>query len=52
MARSLTINHVEQPATSRLFNIFLLIAAAWLAMITLTGWAAEAPAAASVEARP
>lgn len=30
MARSLTIKNTEKPATSRLFNVFLLIAMAWL----------------------
>jgi len=30
MARSLTIKNTEKPATSRLFNVFILIAMAWL----------------------
>lgn len=30
MARSLTIKNTEKAATSRLFNVFLLIALGWL----------------------
>jgi hypothetical protein len=32
VARSLHVKHEEQPATSSLLNIFLLIAFGWLAM--------------------
>lgn len=35
MARSLTIQHDEKPATSTLLNAFLLLAFGWLAMTAI-----------------
>ncbi|HJN76884.1 MAG TPA: hypothetical protein QGF58_23350 [Myxococcota bacterium] len=32
MARTLTIKNTEEPATSRLFNVFLLVALGWLVL--------------------
>lgn len=46
MARSLTIKHTEAPGTSRLFNAFLLLAAAWLGLSVLaSAFVGEADAA-------
>lgn len=46
MARSLTIKHTEAPGTSRLFNVFLLLAAAWLGMsLVASAFAGEADVA-------
>lgn len=45
MARSLTVSHDEKPSTNRLLNVFLLIAAGWLAAAALGGWSSDAPAA-------
>ena len=44
MARSLTVNHDEKPATSALFTGFLVLAIGWLLLSTFTG-ANEADAA-------
>ncbi len=32
MARSLTVEHTEEPRTSRLLNAFLLLALGWLTL--------------------
>ena len=46
MARSLTIKHTEAPGTSRLFNVFLLLAAGWLGLSVLAAaFSGEADAA-------
>lgn len=44
MARSLTVNHTEQPATTPLFTAFLLLAFAVLALSALTAFATESSA--------
>lgn len=44
MARSLHVKHEELPATSSLFNVFLLLAFAWLAL-TAIATASSAPPA-------
>ena len=41
MARSLTVKHEEQPATSTLLNAFLLLAFAWLATTAVVSAVAE-----------
>jgi hypothetical protein len=41
VARSLVINHQEEPSTNPLFTGFLLFAAGWL---LLAGFVSEAPA--------
>ena len=45
MARSLTVNHDEKPATNLLFTGFLLLAAAVLMLSALTGYATDSAAA-------
>ncbi len=50
MARSLNVKHEEAPATSSLFNLFLLLAVAWLALGALVGGAASADAGAPAPA--
>lgn len=46
MARSLTVKHTEAPGTSRLFNAFLLLAAAWLGLsVVAAAFVGEADAA-------
>jgi hypothetical protein len=45
MARSLTVNHDEKPATNVLLNMFLLVAVGWLTALAFTGWASEGQAA-------
>ena len=52
MARSLTVNHQEQPATSALLNVFLLLAFGWLGLSALSAAFAETPAPAGAEAPP
>ncbi|MEL6343174.1 MAG: hypothetical protein AAFV53_08555 [Myxococcota bacterium] len=42
MARSLTINHTEKPATSPLFNAFILLALGWMALAAITSASADA----------
>lgn len=49
MARSLTVKHEEQPATSALFTGFLVIAIACLLLSTLAGFVAPADAAPATE---
>ncbi len=46
MARSLTVQHEETPATSTLLNAFLLLAFAWLATTAVVSAVSE-PAAVS-----
>lgn len=41
MARSMTITQEETPTTSRLFNIFLLLAVGWMALAAITSASAE-----------
>jgi len=50
MPRSLTVTHTEKPGTSSLFNAFLLLCGAWLAVSMLVA-AANADATAT-EASP
>lgn len=46
MARSLTIKHTEAPGTSRLFNVFLLLAVGWLGLaVVASAFSGEADAA-------
>lgn len=35
MARSLNVKHEEVPATSSLFNVFLILAFAWLTLTAI-----------------
>lgn len=44
MARSLTVQHEENPSTSPLLTGFLLFAVAWLVLGTFLAGAAEAEA--------
>lgn len=45
MARSLTIKHTEAPGTSRLFNVFLLLAVGWLGLsVVASAFAGEGDA--------
>jgi hypothetical protein len=41
MARSLTVKHEEKTGTSSLLNLFLLLAFAWLAGMSVMASAAE-----------
>ena len=52
MARSLNVKHDEAPATSSLFNVFLVLAVAWLALGALVGGAASADGGAAAVAAP
>ncbi len=47
MARSLTVNHDEKPATNLLLNVFLLVAVGWLTAVAFSGWGQAATAAAA-----
>lgn len=49
MARSLTVKHEEQPATSTLLNAFLLLAFAWLAVTAVVSAVAEPTSAGAAE---
>jgi hypothetical protein len=42
MARSLTIKKEENPATSPLLNVFLLLAVAWMAVTAIVASTADA----------
>ena len=48
MARSLTVNHTEAPATSGLFNAFFLLALGWMVLAAFTSANAEVEDAAAV----
>jgi hypothetical protein len=52
VARSLTVNHQEQPSTSALLNVFLLLAFGWLALSAASAAFAESPAPPPTEAPP
>lgn len=39
MARSLTVNHQEQPGTNALFTGFIVFACGWLALTAFAGFA-------------
>ncbi len=46
MARSLTIEHTEEPGTSSLLNAFLLLALVWLTLgMLVSGFTADAQTA-------
>jgi hypothetical protein len=51
MARSLTVNHDEKPATSSLLNLFLLVAFGCLVLASIFG-AAPAEGLEAVETTP
>ena len=49
MARSLTINHQEKPASSSLFNLFFALALVWMAFAAFTSPPASGETPAVIE---